>query len=1658
MSTRIKEDGLVEVQEFDFGNRPKKALNEIVRSALVKNIYETFQNYSTINIFGGELSGKTTLLSQFVEEYEKNTFYYFIGTNFWHANEEDFLLQMCKQLISSMAKDPAIKITNEQIENSDLKTLKTYFGRLFRRLCHLAKKYDEKYFFVVDGIHNLSNIHGNETNSILKLLPTGESDSNIHVLISSRENITFPAETLNVPLQTFSEFEVEKFFSDILTKKDDELIKKICKSSNGNPGYLKEIRQWLTGSEHKIHDLLENDCFPSNLKELLEKIWNKVRLEEVDQDILCVLAVYSDPLEMTEILEILAVDSQAVCMAKNRIMPFLAIDLMYSNSLVISEPYKKIVLEQLITRLEPIYDTIIKYLEKKPTSKAAAVKLPQLYEKTGNIDKLLKYLSNDNLVRILQETKNLSLIRSNLRLTSDRLRDEQQWPQLALNLLIDSTFINMSSNVSVLESEINALLSLELYEESVSKALVCLLPEERLKLLAHICYEMQISNKVIEPYIFDAINENINMFDVSVGLSPSMINQLLDICAKLFTLKPDLVINMLRHIFKYNEQISKNNLIDTLATHLAVRESFTDEDIDWLKQQFDGVEPSSQETFLASPKTLTHTKLDEIFAEVDKISDLSAKIHLLRAWCLSNRKDPSAYMATEKAFLLMKTASNYVPPHLHLRDFAISLHHCEDFSIVQKNIIELDNLREATPPNPFEQYIHLELELALIEQRFNKESSELRFIKAYSEGTAGTIEENTKCLILVRLLIYSQKILQDNSVHQSLLKELEESFDFLLKNSADHYKITKKIISLIVKYNYKIAPKFIQKINRATCRERSYADILFAYISQTSEKYDSDFIVRILNEISNVDFQDWVFVKILCKIQKTNMLDSDFREILSVRAQRITSQIGRAFAITYTLNWKNQSEQENLFNQVEESINNIDSCWERFRASYHVVTILAKWNKKKAHDFLSVTQKRMEKEFFADQRLGRIYFETCVTTIRTLFALKKSKLFAANFNLVLSAIEAIPCYLSRCELYTRLGVECVSLEDNSYMEKCCDLIEKLISDSEHRPFILESLVVESSPLLYKKEGLHFIKKRNASLSYEAREYAFFRISRYLVSNKNPSDCDDIDDTDDMQCKIDATTAYNICEILKEMRSDINIASTIKILVAAITQPKQKKWSCSIDEKNVLYILQNLSDVITKQLPESGNHDHNGYQILSYIRLLKILKCFESSRLRDQIAKYCKTFSEIKNDIKSLPNDADKIYLLCELSSEIYKIYPTETDGLLKYADSLLLNLNNGIDRVERNFMLANTYAEILNESVAHQYYKQALDLAKLCSPQEGREQMMRMIIENVHNIDSTLSASLASKIDNPFDAHLLSNELNALSLKSDPSKIRIETVKSINDNYVIAGAVNKLFRSFIKGRMSPQTPETMGKWLYHCIGQDLKTANLAVGWYIESSKLSLYETSDFEEMAPLFSGLIQLLDTHLKIFNLSYDSVQINPALTLLSPSEENKNIQAFDIGNEGKDLALRAIISELSCKKIKKVTIYDPYFSEEYFDVIKALSQDILITIILKIKPAKVDEKLKEFQNYWKSICDQKPQINFHIFVTEDGMTSPHHDRWIVTDTVALSLGTSLNGFGCRESHIQYLYDDERAYIENDVINKLLSSPPKEINGKRLLHITRQW
>ena len=137
-------------------------------------------------------------------------------------------------------------------------------------------------------------------------------------------------------------------------------------------------------------------------------------------------------------------------------------------------------------------------------------------------------------------------------------------------------------------------------------------------------------------------------------------------------------------------------------------------------------------------------------------------------------------------------------------------------------------------------------------------------------------------------------------------------------------------------------------------------------------------------------------------------------------------------------------------------------------------------------------------------------------------------------------------------------------------------------------------------------------------------------------------------------------------------------------------------------------------------------------------------------------------------------------------------------------------------------------------------------------------------------------------------------------------------------------------------------------------------------------------------------------------------------------------------------------------------ITIVDPYFGPEELDIIVQIMEidpSLRVTILTgKRQHQEFSCGLSSaYSSAWRQLCDHSPpEMEILVVGTAGTGSAPFHDRWILSNSAGLRLGTSLNSLGAKDSEISVLGSEEMDQIQRTVC-RYRTKKIREVGGERI-------
>jgi len=1573
-----------------------------------------------IIVKGPDGSGKTTFLKEFVLSYPDQCFSFFIGADHWSSSVNLFLYEMCDQMRRVLGDQTVSDRNTSNVQiNQD-------FITLYREVAKRARFYKTPYFFVVDGLDLVKSSIGEK--SIIELLPY-DPPTGLYLIASANTELVIPFNHEPFSIPNFSQPETEHYLSDLNISKS--IVNEIYNACDGMPGYLAELRSEID-SGISIDLLLQN--LPKGFKSLLERKWGLFKNNSTDfsLELLSILAFSDIRLDISMLAQITDTNPDEVLQIFTKI-DFVNIDGNEQLLTFVSDAHKKFIAEKLFNRKSRVEVALIKFLESRPFEKTSVQYLPELYKRANQYDALKTLINSEFIIRTLQTQRDLDILVTNLKLVSEMAFANTDWQALNKYSIICS-ILNTLSTRRIGKGEIDALLSLGDHQTAINRASQAVLPEDKLQLLAKICYGLK--KKEINPPedILIAIDHLV------LQVAPTSISRerVIDIAADLFHVNPNAASELLN---RFGTKVD-GKLMDVMLAVLSMKLEDEPDSATMLRSMIS--DSSISDVARVNSPIIGKMDPEEVIAEVNSTTDVSVKLYILRSWCNLNRKNPQAIKVIEFALEVMTNSIEYTPSMRHLRQIAEPLLVCEGEG-VSAAIDRIDILKNTSIIAPADEKIRIELLLAAIEVSKKIDHGIIRIYETYLE-LDNISDLDVRCYCRSRFLIsYPQIKPEDKVLIAEIESKLRNEFDELIKNSADQFNITKRILRAITSVNPFLARDFADELNTVINRDKAYFEIISVYIENYFDKLQMDFLEDTINRLSEKEKQDWSIVLILRKLAEKDSLTcipENCRLINDI--QQFIDPCDQCYAYSYIATlYASTNSNEKLRNILGLLINSwklIDKLWIQVEVGFNILSIVGMSAPDFSHDFYNQIIQIKAETPLADETIAVVYINTVNLLIRSLPDILKSKNFFGHINQLQDSITLIPSFSVQSLLLSKVALHLYAFgkksEGDAFVkDKVLKIVEN-IHDKEERA----TTIVNAAPTLYLYERTILENEIN-QLSLSKRELSINRIINYLVSKRSP---DDPVDFDHFKPAIDSATVFQATSLIKDLRSDWAIYRSIDLIVDLMCtkdSAKNNQESVTLPERASLSIAQELKEIIDIKLPDGNNIIHNGYKILCQGSIIRLRSAVlqKNSRARPEWDKIAPTARELVNEIKNISNLADNAFVMALIGQMVFFEDIKLSHSLLEESKNNIYRINNLKDRADRFFALADAWKSINDEKSSIIFLREAISIANMLSWDSSRDEVIGHILELAHTIDPEFASSLTSTIDNPVAQERYNKSLQIKELQNKPHEL-ITLGKSTDEiEELVGGGAFRLLRSFCSGRGYAQSENVVCNWLRSCKDFTYKEAYNVYSWSIENN-LAMYQKVSQSQLVGLFDNLLENLFLIRKIGE-TLSLVEISRSAYPLSAPNQPSDLELYYVDNNMRD----AIEKWLSENEGEVIRIYDAYFSYKDLAILKCIKPNHrvdIFTLWKTHKGVKIGDRDVErlYKTKWEELSDQKPpETHINIIGVMSNGDGPIHDRYILSGNKGISIGTSIGGAGNKDSGIHILNETEVESIENKFIIPLM-------------------
>jgi hypothetical protein len=172
------------------------------------------------------------------------------------------------------------------------------------------------------------------------------------------------------------------------------------------------------------------------------------------------------------------------------------------------------------------------------------------------------------------------------------------------------------------------------------------------------------------------------------------------------------------------------------------------------------------------------------------------------------------------------------------------------------------------------------------------------------------------------------------------------------------------------------------------------------------------------------------------------------------------------------------------------------------------------------------------------------------------------------------------------------------------------------------------------------------------------------------------------------------------------------------------------------------------------------------------------------------------------------------------------------------------------------------------------------------------------------------------------------------------------------------------------------------------------------------------------------------------------------------SSNEDSKLV----IGEKERKKALQSIEKWFSDSVAEYLKICDPYFSVDELDMVRQLfnvKPECKVVVLTSYKgQTKTTKSLEDtYKDYWRQKCKDYRDASIKIVIAGGEIKGdmPIHDRWLITKSSGLRLGTSYNSLGWTKTSDISLMTEAEAKAREIEIDSLINFEVPEVGSEKL-------
>lgn len=1568
------------------------------------------QNNKAVFVQGDEWVGKTSLLAEIANEYSHRCISLFIrplsdldiSINYLRdelANQVHFLLYGQRTLKTIVDSDYSAMLTKL---NSEV----------------MSGYHKEAIIILVDGLAEYEENQLNLRDDLFKrLLPIGHPGFKF---IFSGSSSVIPSKVSNqikhdsFQVLRFSLSEAKQLFEGYhLTP---QMVQAVFEKCDANPGAMASYCRELESGQ-AIEKLLVNP--PTGWLGLIAREWNKKTLTETAELMAAFVAFGQRSYTEREISDLMEIPQPKVVNALGELGGVIRKS--ESGLLVFTtEAHRKYVRERLSKYRQVVFNQIILYLQTLGDAESSDELVT--YYALGSLDEeLTTLISVDFISENLEYQKSLwpaiQHTKNGIR-SAEALKNNGEIFRMSLF----STVLNELDSIGINGNYIEALVKIGQIDTAIDAVDRVPLSEDRLVSLMVIARYL----KGTDPTKFSSVLAQIE----------SLVTQL--ITSDLF-LNKDRYSNLVLNALYISPSIAFR-LIQVARDDQLIRKSVQEaQDQDdgqimgskaIIGDHEDFVEKSEFIELLAVVSRFSKDKTQEELMRFIQNLPLDQQLFFILRWLEATNSEKADLSIVTKCLDLMVELTNVTPFINDFKLIAGALIKIAETS--PKEVLDLiariESISDAAQKRSTTAGIvrfHLELflvELHLPAPRGQLHLNALHRIQKLVLEAMGNVDLPTKAHSLS--LIYSV-IVDEGNVTQNglarlkafqvetipvLIDELTNCINEILGDTGSHLQLLRDVILVLSRKSIPLATDIVSRLNISERRDIAYFEIVESMLNHEFSTINLSQAFIVIDKITRQDLREISSVMLFRSLSTRDYeLDSSMVEVLVTQLGRIRKFQNLEIAVLSYAHLANilaklgSNKSEIAASKALEGIGHLSSDSEKLEIGYLVAKILSTRCKDWASNTLKLCDKLREETPEIKPTSDDVLIKIIRITIEAFRGEVKAKTVSSSSeHQIITVIEMLNSPLHQITMLAELAAAYFRDDDLDAAKRLIDkhLHPRILRIETKDNSAIEDCVVSALPIWF---ALDYVTAydRLKSLSpigvtravYDTCAFLFHGLlSHEPLMHNRPENV-----------KIDYPRASLILKILDATNVDSHIAIICRWLTFAISS----RNNAFIKEQRS-ELSQKIRKIALDKLPSPDGIQHDGY------RIVLLGMC---ARLDESDGS---VWQELKDKVADIPNASDRIFVYAQLAELMPQRLRKMGTSLITAAIDLMKTIPSLVERIDRYVLIADA-AHGIDSNISRRALSEAVESLQNSSS-NNMEGYVRSILDSAHRIDQTLSVRLGKLLEgDPVRARLnmedINNHIDELKRSSTLSdKDANPDLKSMQIDSVL-GLVKKHLAGLNAKRLNPVDQDRSIEFALRAAPYRLNKVVPVYQWIAQNERHRNRQDQSFlNTMINSCTEAVGII-TRLTAGRATSDTATEFQAPTISS----GRDIGLIDPGKRGN--VMRRLV-EFALEEIEDyVVIIDPYFGPQELQFVKLIldnKPDCRVSVMTSVNHhGKVigvqEDALRLYQDFWRhSISDGAlPGVDIYVVgLTSDG-TSPIHDRWILTKSSGLKLGTSLNSIG---------------------------------------------